>query len=147
VKQHLSSSIRILVADDFEDWLRQVRLLLQPVPEWQVVCEVSDGLAAVEKAGALRPDLILLDIGLPKLNGIEAARRIRQLSPTSKIVFLSADNSADVVQVALSTGAHGFVHKACARSELLPAIDAILRGGQFVSNTSKPTDFTETLNE
>ncbi len=80
--------IRILVADDFKDWLHQVRLLLQSRPEYQVIAVASDGLEAVQKAEELKPDLILLDIGLPKLNGIEAARRIRQLSPSSKIVFL-----------------------------------------------------------
>ena len=133
------SSIRILVVDDYKDWRNQVRLLLQTRPELQVVCEASDGLVAVQKAEELQPDLILLDIGLPKVDGIEAARQIRQVSPTSKIVFLSADNSLDVVQVALITGAQGYVYKALAQSDLLPAIDAVLRGGEFVSNTSKPT--------
>ena len=90
--------IRILVADDYGDWRRQVRLLLRVHPEWQVICEVSDGLEAVQKSEELGPDLILLDIGLPGLNGIEAARRIRQPSPNSRIVFLSADNSLDVVR-------------------------------------------------
>jgi DNA-binding NarL/FixJ family response regulator len=132
--------IRILLVDDYEDWRVQVRLLLQARPEWQVLCEVSDGLEAVQKAEDLKPDLILLDIGIPRLNGIEAARRIRQVSPDSKIAFLSADNSSDVVHVALGTGAAGFIYKGRAQSELLPAIDAILRGGQFVSDTSKPTD-------
>ena len=83
------SSIRILVVDDFKDWLRQVRLLLQPRPKSQVIAEASDGLEAVQKAEDLKPDLILVDIGLAKLNGIEVARRIRQRSPSSKIVFLS----------------------------------------------------------
>jgi len=120
-------AIRILVVDDYEHWRRKISQLLQVHPEWQVVCEVSDGLEAVQKAEELRPDLILLDIGLPGLNGIEAARRIRQLSPNSRIVFLSADNSQDVVQVALSTGAQGCVHKTRASNDLLPAIDAVLR--------------------
>jgi DNA-binding NarL/FixJ family response regulator len=79
-------------------------------------------------AEELKPDLILLDIGLPKLNGIEAARQIRQLLPNSKIIFLSQENSLDVVQEALSTGAQKFVHKARAQNELLPAIDAVLNG-------------------
>ena len=90
---NLLPPIRVLVVDDHKEWRNLVRLLLQLRPDWQVICEVSDGLEAVQKAGELRPDLILLDIGLPKLNGIEAARRIRQLSPNSKIVFVSMDNS------------------------------------------------------
>ena len=93
------SSIRILIADDYEDWRHEVRLLLQVRPELQVICEALDGPEAVQKAEELKPDLILLDIGLPKLNGIEAARRIRQLSPDSKIIFLM-DNSPDVVKAA-----------------------------------------------
>jgi DNA-binding NarL/FixJ family response regulator len=80
-------------------------------PDLRVVAEVSDGLEAVQKAAELKPDLILLDIGLPTLNGIEAARQIRELSPESKIVFLSQETSADVVEEALSTGAWGYVVK------------------------------------
>jgi DNA-binding NarL/FixJ family response regulator len=122
------------VVEDHRDWRNLVRLLFQMRPEWQVICEVSDGLEAVRKAGELKPDLILLDIGLPTLNGIEAARRIRLLSPNSKIVFVSMDNSLDVVQVALGTGALGYVYKAHAGSELLPAVEAVLRGERFVSS-------------
>jgi CheY-like chemotaxis protein len=131
------SSIRVLVVEDHKDWRKLVRLLLQVRPEWQIIFEASDGSEAVQKAKELTPDLILLDIGLPKLNGIEAARQIRQHSPNSKIVFLSADDSVDVVQAALSTGAQGYVHKSRAQSELLPAIDAVLRDIQFISSTLK----------
>jgi DNA-binding NarL/FixJ family response regulator len=131
------SSVRVLLVDDYEEWRSQVRLLLRERRECQIICEVSDGLEAVQKAGALEPDLILLDISLPKLNGIEAARQIRQLSPNSKIVFLSMDNSLDVVKVGLSTGAQGYVHKAHAQSDLLAAIDAVLQGKQFVSSALK----------
>jgi DNA-binding NarL/FixJ family response regulator len=131
------SSIRILLVDDYEEWRTQVRLLLQARPEWQVIREVSDGSEAVRMAEELKPDLILLDIGLPKLNGIEAARRIQQLSPNSKIVFLAADNSLDMVQEALSTGVQGYVYKARVQSELLPAIDAVLQGKQFLTNVLK----------
>lgn len=130
---NLLPSIRVLVADDYEDWRNLVRLLLQARPEWQVLFEAKDGSEAVQKTEELKPDLILLDIGLPKLNGIEAARRIRQHSPNSKIVFLSMDNSLDVVQEALGTGAQGYVYKGRAPSDLQPAIDAALRGEQFVS--------------
>jgi DNA-binding NarL/FixJ family response regulator len=133
----LPSLIRILVVDDNEGWRRLACLVLRIRPELQIICEASDGVEAVQKAEELRPDLILLDISLPKLNGIEAARRILQLSPNSKIVFLSLDDSLDVVQVALGTGALGYVDKARAVSELLPAVDAVLGGAHFVSSTLK----------
>jgi DNA-binding NarL/FixJ family response regulator len=103
------------------------------VPDLQVICEVSDGLEAVQKAEELQPDLIVLDIGLPKMNGFEVARRIRKLNPESKILFLSQESSADVVQEALSLGALGYVLKARAGTELLAALDAVRRGKQFVS--------------
>jgi DNA-binding NarL/FixJ family response regulator len=123
--------IRVLVVEDHLDCRKLVRLLLQERPEWQIIFEASDGSEAVEKTVELRPDLILLDIGLPKLNGIEAARRIRKHSPNSRIVFMSMDNSPDVVREALSTGAMGYVYKARIQSDLLPAIDAVLRGIEF----------------
>jgi len=118
--------------------------VLQARPEWQVISEASGGLEAVEKARGLKPDLILLDIGLPKLNGIEAARQIRQLSPSSKIIFLSQNNDLDIVRAALSTGAHGYVLKTDVRRELLPAMDAVLRGKQFVSTSLKGREFADT---
>jgi DNA-binding NarL/FixJ family response regulator len=140
----LLSTIRILVADDYEGWRRQVRSLLQARSEWQVIAEAADGPEAVQMAEELKPDLILLDIGLPKLNGIEAGRRIRQLSSNSKIIFLSMYNSPDVVQAGLSTGALGYVRKTDVKRELLPAMDAVLRGKQFVSSSFKNQQFTDT---
>jgi DNA-binding NarL/FixJ family response regulator len=117
--------------------------LLQARPELQVICEVADGLEAVAKAQEFEPDLILLDIGFPTLNGIEAARRIRRLSPSSKIIFVSLNNSPAVVQEALSIGAWGYVLKSEARSELLTAIEAVLRGRQFVSSGLRGKKFSE----
>jgi CheY-like chemotaxis protein len=122
-------------------------LLFQARPQWQIIAEVSDGSEAIQKAEELNPDLILLDIGLPKLNGIEAARQIRQFSPNSRIVFLSQNNDSDIVRAALSTGALGYVHKTDAQSELLPAVDAVLRGKQFVSSSLKGYEFTDTSGE
>jgi DNA-binding NarL/FixJ family response regulator len=112
-------------------------LLFQARPQWQIIAEMSDGSEAVQKAADLKPDLIVLDIGLPKLNGIEAARRIRHLSPSSTIVFLSQNNDLDIVRAALSTGALGYVQKTDVRSDLLPAIEAVLQGRQFVSSSIK----------
>ena len=87
----------------------------------------------------------MLDIGLPKLNGIEAARQIRQLSPSSKIVFLSQDNDLSVVRAALGTGAQGYVYKMDVPRDFLPAIEAVLRGKQFVSSSLKGYGFTDTV--
>ena len=120
--------------DDSRAWRRAVCSILQKHLDLVIIGECSDGLEAVQKSEELQPDLVLLDIGLPKLNGIEAARRIRQLSPNSKILFLSQNNRLEVVQAALDTGALGYVYKMKAKKELLPAVDAVLLGKQFVSS-------------
>jgi DNA-binding NarL/FixJ family response regulator len=90
------------------------------------------GLEAVQKSRQFQPDVILLDIGLPKLNGIEAARQIRDVAPHSKIIFVTQEISADVVEEAIGLGAMGYVAKAKAGSELLNAIDLVLQGKQFI---------------
>jgi DNA-binding NarL/FixJ family response regulator len=136
-------SIRVLVAEDYEPFRRFVRSTLGKRPGLQVVGEVSDGLQAVHKAEELQPDLIVLDLGLPTLNGIEAARRIRKLAPDSKILFLSQESSVDTVQEVLGLGALGYVVKTHAGSELLPAIEAVLRGEQFVGNGLKGHEFSD----
>jgi len=128
-----SSTIRVMVVEDFAALRRFVCSLLGQRTELRVICEVSDGLEAVQKAEELKPDLILLDIGLPRLNGIEAARRIRELAPQSKIIFSTQETSAEVVQEAISLGAWGYVFKTHAERDLLPAIDAVLSGRRFVS--------------
>jgi DNA-binding NarL/FixJ family response regulator len=137
------STARVLVVDDFEPWRRFVHSMLQKQPELQIVSEVSDGLEAVEKAQELQPDLILLDIGLPTLNGIEVARRIRENAPQSKILFVSENRSPDVARAALRTGACGYVVKLDAARELLPAVRAVLRGQQFVSARFAAHDLTD----
>jgi DNA-binding NarL/FixJ family response regulator len=136
-------SIRILIADDFKDWRREVFLLFQARPEWQVIAEAADGPEAIQKTEELKPNLIVLDIGLPKLNGIEAARQMRQRSPSSKIVFLSQNNDLDVVRAALGTGAQGYVYKTDFRRDFLPAIHAVLRDERFVSSSLKGQEFTD----
>ena len=125
--------MRVIVVEDHEKWRHFFSAALQKQPEVQVIGEVSDGLEAVQKAQELQPDLILLDIGLPTLNGIEAARRIREVSPTSKILFVSENRSPDIAEEALGTGAGGYVVKSDARSELLPAVKAVLEGKRFIS--------------
>jgi DNA-binding NarL/FixJ family response regulator len=128
-----TSSVRILVVDDYIPFRKFVCSTLEKRPELRVIGEASDGLEAVQKAEELQPDLIALDIGLPILNGIEAARRICALAPRSKILFVSQESSDDVVGEALSSGALGYVIKTQAGGELLAAVAAVLEDRQFVS--------------
>ncbi len=128
------SSIRVLIVEDFVPFRQFISSRLATKPDLQVICEVSDGLEAVQKAVELKPDLILLDIALPSLNGIEAARQIRKLVPESKIIFLSQESSADLVHEAFSLGARGYVVKAKAGSELLDAVDAVISGKKFIGS-------------
>ena len=125
--------LRVLLVEDFDPFRRFSWTTLQKT-ELQIIAEVSDGLEAVRKAQELQPDLILLDIGLPGLNGIEAARRIRTLSPQSRILFVSQESSADVIEEAMNSGALGYVVKTQAASDLLAAVEAVREGRTFVSN-------------
>jgi DNA-binding NarL/FixJ family response regulator len=127
--------VRILVVDDFAAWRRFVLEKVLERRNLRVIGEVSDGLEAVLKAEALQPDLILLDIGLPKLNGIEAARRIRMVAPESKILFLSQERDPDVAHAALRAGGQGYVVKSDAESELLDAVEAVMLGKKFVGRS------------
>ena len=120
-------SIRIMVVDDFQEWRQQIRSILEARPELAVIAEAVDGLEAVQKAQELKPDLILLDIGLPNLNGLQAANRIHQVAPDAAIIFLTQNSDEELVQAALRSGAQGYVLKAKASSELLPAIEQALR--------------------
>ena len=129
----ISASVRVLVVDDYKPWHDFVSTMLRCQPELQIIGRVSDGLEAVKQAQQLQPDLILLDIGLPTLNGIEAARRIQELSPTPKILFVSENRSADIAEEALRTGAGGYVIKSNAAGELLSAIKVVLAGKRFIS--------------
>jgi DNA-binding NarL/FixJ family response regulator len=134
-------SVRVLVADDFAPWRKLLHSILQEKPELKVVCEVSDGLEAVKKARELQPDLILLDIGLPSLSGIEAARQIRTIAPKAKILFVSENYSMDIARSTLSAGGCGYVIKSDAGSELLAAVEAVFLGRQFVSARLGPQAF------
>ena len=119
------SRFRILVADDLPLWRVEVRHLLEARPEWQVI-DACDGREAVQKATELSPDIVLLDIGMPVLNGIEAANKIRETTPQSKIIFVTQDGDADLKAAALAAGAEAYVLKANAATELLPVIAAAL---------------------
>jgi len=129
------SSVRILVVDDFEPFRQFVCSTLAKRTELQVVGEASDGLEAVQKVVELKPDLIIMDFGLPSLNGLEAARKILALISESKVIFLSQESSAEVMQEAFNLGAWGYVVKTMAGSELLTAVEAVLSGKRFVGST------------
>jgi len=128
-----SAACRILVVDDYEPWRRFVSSTLQEYPSVRVVGEATDGLEAIQRAAELNPYLALLDIHLPKLDGIKVADRLSHASPGTKILFTSQSNDPDLISAALSNGACGYVLKADAATDLLPAIEAALRGERFVS--------------
>jgi two-component system nitrate/nitrite response regulator NarL len=129
------SQVRVLVVEDFLPFRRFVCSALQKRSDLQVICEASDGMEALQKFEELRPELVILDIGLPTLNGIEVARRILRVFPRSKIIFLSQESSPDVVQSALDAGAMGYVVKTRAASDLMAAVDAVISEQQFVRST------------
>ena len=141
-----TSSIRVLIVEDFAPFREFLLAKLQNMREVQDVRVVSDGLEAVREAQRLQPHLILLDIGLPTLNGFEAAHKIRTVSPASKIIFVTQESSVDMVQKALNIGASGYVVKTDAGKELLPAVSAVLRGEQFVGKRFAGHNFTAISN-
>ena len=122
------ASVRVLIVDDFPEWRRYVHAELQANPEFLVVGEAHDGLDAIAKSQELHPDVVLLDIGLPKLNGIEAARRLCMILPETKILFVSAELSPGVIRKALGAGPciRGYVLKSDACRDLLPAMQSIM---------------------
>jgi DNA-binding NarL/FixJ family response regulator len=133
---------RVLVVEDFAPFREFIRSALGKGRNLQVICEVSDGLEAVQKAEELKPDLILLDIGLPTLDGIKAARQIAKVAPESRIIFVSQESSPDVVQEAFSLGGRGYVLKTSAASDLMAAVRAVLEGRQFVSGGLSGDNFS-----
>jgi DNA-binding NarL/FixJ family response regulator len=130
------AKVRILLVDDNEPFRRFVASTLRDRQKLNVVGEAADGLEAVQRAEALQPDLILLDIGLPGLNGLDAARQISKLAPNARIIFLTQESASDVVGEALRLGAWGYVAKVQAGRELLVAVETVLQGQRFVSSSS-----------
>ena len=120
--------VRILIVDDSELWRHSVRLHLAQDDNLEVISEASDGLEAVQKCEQLRPDLVLLDIHLPKMSGFEVARRLSESSPSTKILFLSSYQSPDIMNEALKIGS-GYVVKVDAARDLLPLIRTMIETG------------------
>jgi DNA-binding NarL/FixJ family response regulator len=122
---------RIVLADDHEFVRRGVRSMLEAEPGWKVVGEVADGHDAVAMVKELKPDILVLDIGMPRLNGLDAARRIRKVSPNTKILILSMHDSENLAKAVVHAGALGYVTKSDTARDLVLAINALLRGKIF----------------
>lgn len=138
--------VEILVAEDFEQFRRHITSIIREHTGLRVICEVSDGLEAVQKATELQPDLVLLDIGLPTLNGIEVARRIRKDAPQAIVVFLTQESSATIVSEAFALGAKGYIAKLDLKKDLLIGINAVVRGEMFISRSLTGPDFPKFSN-
>jgi DNA-binding NarL/FixJ family response regulator len=127
------ASLKILIADDHEVVRRGLRSLIETKPEWQVVGEASNGREAVNEVMRLSPNIVLMDLAMPELNGIEATRRIKEQSPRTEVLILSAKHSETLVAEALSAGARGFAVKSDAGQELLVAVESLSEGRPFFS--------------
>jgi DNA-binding NarL/FixJ family response regulator len=129
--------LRILIVEDFERFRRYLCSALEQDSRFEIVGQACDGMEAVQKAADLKPDLVLLDVGLPKLNGVQAAKQLGKVAPLAKILFISQEFSFDVVKAALRSGACGYIQKLNVAKELLPGIEAVLGGRYFVRGTVK----------
>jgi DNA-binding NarL/FixJ family response regulator len=123
--------IQILVADDHEVVRQGIRSLLEAHPDWNVCCEAVTGREAVAKATEDRPDVVILDVSMPEMNGLEAARQIRRAVPTAKILVLTVHEIDQLVQDFIDVGVHGFLLKADTGRMLVDAVKAVLRGERF----------------
>jgi DNA-binding NarL/FixJ family response regulator len=123
--------LRILIADDHELVRRGLCTLLQAHEGWEVCCEATDGREAVEKAKQLKPDVVILDVGMPNLNGLAATRQLTQHDPNCKVIVLTISDSDQVIHEALNAGARGFVLKSDAARDLVSAVEALQRNRMF----------------
>jgi DNA-binding NarL/FixJ family response regulator len=142
--------IRILVVDDYEPFRAIVREIItrdEGLPAVHIVSEAGDGSEAIQRAEELLPDVVLLDLSLPNVNGFEAARQIRVKAPEAKIVIVSQHCSPSLVQAALAIGAHGYVAKWVAAHELVPAIQAVIQDRRFISKVLEGFDFSGASDE
>ena len=137
--------IRTLVVEDHKAFLDFISETARNCPNVEVIGEVQDGFSAVQRAAQLQPDLILLDIGLPGLNGIDAARRIRSVAPGAKIIFVTQECSPDIVQAAFDLGAWGYVMKIQAGVELRLALNAVVKGNKFFGDAFQQYASTTSL--
>lgn len=134
-RSDLAAPVRVLLVDDFEPSLKRLRLLLRKEPGFQIVGEAADGQQAVTLAAELFPHVVILEVALPNLNGLEVTRQLRSEFPELKILFLTGNQFPQVVREAFHVGANGYVIKSDASSELLTAVRAVLQGQRYVSKS------------
>lgn len=139
-----TSPVRVLVVDDFKPWMNFVQTVLEKVPGFRIVGVAFDGAEAILQSQLLRPDLVLIDISLPLMNGIDAARHIIRLVPDSRIIFVSQKCEPSVVQAAFAAGGQGYVAKFDVVGELLQAMEAVVEGKRYFSRKLLDLDLTET---
>jgi DNA-binding NarL/FixJ family response regulator len=133
------SSLRILIVDDHEVVRRGLRVLIEPHPGWEVCGEAMNGREAVERANKLKPEVVVMDIGMPELNGLEATRQILKASPRTRVLILTMHESEQLVRDVLEAGAQGYVLKSAAGRDLVKAIEALCRHEAFLSTSVAKT--------
>jgi DNA-binding NarL/FixJ family response regulator len=136
-------TVRILVADDHPVVRHGLRTLLGSCPEWEIIDEAEDGIQAVERAERLKPDVVVLDVSMPKMDGLEACRRIRKRLPKSEVLIVTQHDSAQMMREALSAGARGYVVKSDAARDLLAAVEAVSQHRFFSLRKSGPVGDSE----
>jgi DNA-binding NarL/FixJ family response regulator len=127
-------NVRIMIADDHDLMRRGLKTLIEAQPGWEICAEATKGREAIAKAEHLRPDVVIIDICMPKLNGIEATRQIRKVSPRTEVLVLSVHHSEHLIREALDAGARGFVVKSDADSELVSAVEALASHKPFFTS-------------
>lgn len=127
------SVVRILIADDTDLWRDFLKDLLGKEPLFDVICTATDGVTALQLTKQMKPPVVIFDIDMPGLNGIEAARRVRRYRPETKIILLSGDLDRDLIESGLSIGVSGYVLKNDAARELIPAVHSVVQGAPFFS--------------
>jgi len=135
-------SLRILVADDHEIIRRGLRAVLEAQSDWEVTDEASTGLEAVMKAERYKPDVVLMDISMPELNGLEAARRIRRSLPTVEVLFLTMHESEQMIREGIEAGGRGFLLKSDAGNELVPAVKSVCHHQPYFSPDIRALGFS-----